>query len=174
MAPIVFCKVNKGYYYQEGEYSINKLNLTEEDLETLVIASSLIKPFDSVGCVKNFPSIIRKILSNTNVSMMKGAELPEMILGSSLPLELAENISLLLQAIRERIVVRIVIKSVGGKERERFFFHPYYLHQSEDVWYLAGIDESDMNELLIELEQIDAVLIAERKFEVVGGEPETL
>ena len=61
IAPICFCKVNKGYHYQEDGYSIDKLNLAEEDLETLVIDNSLIKPYDGLRCVRNFPTIIRAI-----------------------------------------------------------------------------------------------------------------
>ena len=34
-APIAYCKANKGYYYKDPEYTINKLNLSFEEWEML-------------------------------------------------------------------------------------------------------------------------------------------
>ena len=45
-APIKYCKINKGYYYADPEYSIDGLALNDQETEALQESVSLLKSFE--------------------------------------------------------------------------------------------------------------------------------
>lgn len=156
-APIEFCKRNEGYYYTDEDYSISKLNLTTEEIETLVLASSLIKPYDGLTCLKNFPTIIEKIVKSTNISMAKENSKVELLIGCNLPEELLNSLNLLIRAIHEDEMVTIVPKDAEGNPGDPFLFHPEHLHQSDNVWYLAGIRDPEMQSEFLQVDLIESI-----------------
>jgi predicted DNA-binding transcriptional regulator YafY len=167
-APIRYCTRNRGYHYTDRAYSINKLNLTMEDLEALLIAGSLVKAYATLDPIKNFPTVIQKIIASVNVSMLppKSTSVPDLLIGNGLPDEFTEIVNLLLQAIREQAVLKIIFKKLEEKGAEKLFFHPYHLHEFANQWYVVGVLESERSARFFHLEQIEAVLCTSRNFEL--------
>ena len=59
-APIKYSKIYKGYYYTDPTYSIDKIPLSEDDIEAIKFASSTLMQFRHVGLFKQFGFAIDK------------------------------------------------------------------------------------------------------------------
>jgi predicted DNA-binding transcriptional regulator YafY len=163
-APIKYCPVNRGYYYADEGYSINKINLSEEEIETLFIASDLMKPYDNLSVLKNFQSIVYKIVASVNACKLRqdGQLLPDISCDSAPKLETAEALNLLLKALREKIVVRLTFRFERNEGIETEDFHPLHIHECNGEWYVAGMFEPDMEFGLLEVTLIESVKLSSR------------
>lgn len=54
IAPIVWCSINRGYYYEDPTYSINPMTLTHEEIEALHTAAELLRPFEQLSLFQEF------------------------------------------------------------------------------------------------------------------------
>jgi predicted DNA-binding transcriptional regulator YafY len=163
-APIKYCPLNRGYYYTDEGYSINKINLSEEEIETLFIASDLMKPYDNLSVLKNFRSIVYKIVANVNASKLRQeGELFSGISCDSAPsIETAEVLNLLLKALRDKIMVSVRFRFERSERTETKHFHPIHIHACNGEWYVAGIFEPDMEFGFLEVALIEGVKLSSR------------
>ena len=164
-APIKYCKLNRGYHYTDPGYSINKINLEEEEIDTLLLARDLLEPYRNTSFLKDFQSIIFKIVSHTNAAMLssKSTLIADIQCEKLFPDKVMEFAGTLLKAIRQRVVVEIFMENTSS-EKENFFFHPYLLHEFRDQWYVSGIMERGKRKVLLHLERIDAVWLSRKIF----------
>jgi predicted DNA-binding transcriptional regulator YafY len=158
MAPISYCPLNKGYHYSDNTFSIGKLNLTDEDLETLMMAGNLMKSYENLSCLRKLPRIIEKIVAGTNIAALPEEDnIPEILIGSTLPENHVEKIDLLLKAIHDKTGVEIVLKNGESETLQSIVLHPYYIHEFEHAWYVAGFTEPSMNCVFLELELMESL-----------------
>ena len=76
-APIAYDKVNRGYYYEEEDYTINEISLNEEDLMAIRFAAKTLDQFRDVAIFRQYENAIDKIVNRVAISPATGeGELP--------------------------------------------------------------------------------------------------
>ena len=70
-APIKYSKSYEGYYYSDQDFSIDKLNLNHEEIDTLMFTSSLMGHMRNAGLFETFDLALRKINDAINIQQAR-------------------------------------------------------------------------------------------------------
>lgn len=141
-APIKYSKKNRGYYYENPDYSINDIPLTEDELSSIKYAVDTLHQFKETPFFKEFGNAIDKIVDRVSV----GDEQNEM--SKYIQFEAAASIGgneflpILLEAIQRRQKVWFIYTSFtkgAGKPRK---VSPLFLKEFQKRWYLVSYDSS--------------------------------
>jgi predicted DNA-binding transcriptional regulator YafY len=158
-APIKFDAYRCAYYYDDLDYSIDKIPLDYFDLEALTFASSLLDQYKSVGIFTTFSGAVQKIMNTMRIhrELKKysekncvGFENVPMVRGQ-------EYLSPLLDAILNRRVLRIEHQRFDSEEVHVHIVHPYYLKEYRSRWYLVGFQSEKKRIQTYGLERIIAL-----------------
>ncbi len=138
----------KKYRYTNPDYSINKLPLSDEELDSLAFAARLLEQFDNMMPFDQIPGTIQKIFNHLKIRhSLSEEEFSEMIDFEKAPatkgLEFMEP---LLGAIRKKQVVKIRYQHFGSNDIQHRIVHPYLLKEYHNRWYLYGLVD-DINEI---------------------------
>jgi predicted DNA-binding transcriptional regulator YafY len=152
-APIeAYREGKKAYYrYSDSNFSINQSPLNQSEAEQLRSAISILQRFEGspefewvneIGPMLKdqfgFKSDDRKIIGYESNVDYSGYE----------------HISSLFNAISNKRVLEIIYKPFG-KEEIHFDFHPYYLKQFNNRWFVFGRNESNgVNQWTVPLDRI--------------------
>ena len=165
-APIKYSKREKGYYYEDENYSIDKIPLSEDDIEAIKFATNTLMQFRDVSIFKQFGFAIDKIFDRVHISndplddsvdnfvqfenqsTTKGNEyLPE-----------------LLKAIKEKRVAKFGYENFkGGKFKERTVL-PLLLKEYRNRWYLISFSLSKEKVITFGLERMSNLEVTEEYF----------
>lgn len=138
-APIAYCWINKGHYYTDPDYSINKLPITQDQVKLLEIASHILQQFKGMNFFSEMEEIVDK-LGNTVKDLRKGDKkesYPFIHFEEAAFQEGLQHMAPLIKAINEEQPVTIQYNPFG-KELKEHNFHPYFLKQYKQRWYLIG------------------------------------
>ena len=155
-APVEACREGKKafYRYSDNNFSINQSPLNKSEAEQLRSAISILQRFEGspefewvneIGPMLKdqfgFKSDERKIIGyETNVDYSG-----------------YEYISTLFNAIANKRVLKVVYQPFEKPSFE-FDFHPYYLKQFNNRWFVFGRNESnDVNQWTVPLDRIESV-----------------
>ena len=141
-APIAFSKADKGYYYEDADYSIDQMPLNEDDLEAIELAANTLNQFRGIDMFRNSEDAISKILDRFALNPNnRENDLSKYVQFETAPsYQGGEHLSHLLRAIRDKKIVKFkYAKYSGGKERE-YTLHPYLLKEYSGRWYLIGLN----------------------------------
>jgi len=142
-APISYDYYEKAYYYAERNYSIDRLPLTEEEVDALEFASMMLEqfketePFNHVrGAVEKIMEHmkIRKALANDNYRDFIDFEKSTAPGGG-------EFLKVSINAMKKKKVIWMTYKSFEKDHASTFLFHPYLLKEYRNRWYIFGYNE---------------------------------
>src|SRR6185436_7167589 len=57
-APIKFSRYHKGYYYEDPEYSIDKVPLSEKDIQALEFATTTLSQYKRIKILEDFAGTV--------------------------------------------------------------------------------------------------------------------
>jgi predicted DNA-binding transcriptional regulator YafY len=165
-APIEYCAINKGYYYTDPEYSINRIALNDEELEILLTAINMIKAYKNINALGNFQSIVEKVVGHVNRRMVSAkAAVPEIESVCYIPKAINDRINSLMEAIRKKEVIKICLNDTHLYKQEReLFLHPYTLSTDQEHWYIIGLRDSDHIHIFLQLDWITDVASTEKRY----------
>jgi predicted DNA-binding transcriptional regulator YafY len=165
-APIGYSAANRGYHYTNSRYSINGIDLSDEELDMLIMARKLLKPFEGIDGFQNFQSIVDRIVRqvNANVLSYKDYSVPEIENTSTISDQTIELVNHFLRAIREKVTVKVFLKESACDEERKIFFHPYSLCVNKQHWYITGLRDSDNLLVFFELDSIAYILFSNKVF----------
>jgi len=141
-APIKMDRRRGVYYYEDPNYSIDKIPLREEEIDSIMVAARLLEQYGEVEVFRRFGESARKIRETVRVyrSNMDSFE----SLGSRIEFERAEwlrgseFLEPLIDAVRNNVVQRISYKSFTSDEVTFHELHPYLLKEYRNRWYVVG------------------------------------
>ena len=155
-APIESCyEGRKCYYrYSDENFSINKREFSEAELDTLDEALVMLNRFNGEAgfdwvseFIANFED---KLGRKKNTDPIIGYEKNPFLKG-------IENLSVLYNFIVNKQPLKIVYRKYTQEEKIHLF-HPYYLKQYNNRWFLFGITEQDRGFLTnLPLDRIEAI-----------------
>jgi predicted DNA-binding transcriptional regulator YafY len=103
-APIKYSKRDKGYYYEDENFSIDKIPLSEDDIEAIKFATNTLMQFRDVSIFKQFGFAIDKIFDRVHIANNPTDEMVEnYVQFENQPVTFGnEMLPELLKAIKER------------------------------------------------------------------------
>ncbi|MBT1702844.1 helix-turn-helix transcriptional regulator [Chryseosolibacter indicus] len=158
LAPIAFCKKNKGYHYTDPNYSIENLPLSDDDIQSLSFALELIQQYNDVELVGQFAAAFEKIMRAVDQYKMKDMEAQRFMDFEKAPYYKGiEHLKTLLQAIRAKQPLRIAYRKFSELLPMEHVFHPYFLKEYKNRWYVLGYSKERHIILTLALDRMEFI-----------------
>lgn len=142
-APIKYDRNQGGYYYDDPDYSIDKLSLKQDEIEALTFASTLLNQFRNTGLFSQFSGAVQKVVDAVNIQKAN-IQLPQydFIDFERVPfVKGSEFLQPIIEAIKNKQVVLIHYQSFDHDSPIQHIIHPYLLKEYRNRWYIIGLHE---------------------------------
>jgi len=161
-APIRYSKRENGYYYDDPDFTMNDIPLTEDDLEAIGFAAKTLMQFKNVEMFRQFGSAIDKIVDHVAVS--QDEDVREFIQFESAVADGGnEFLPPLLEAIKlQRYATFDYASFVSGELKPRKVL-PLLLKQYRNRWYLISYDNDKKDYITYALDRIEDLEITQEK-----------
>ena len=160
-APIKYSKLNLGYYYENPNFSINDIPLTEDELSSISFAAKTLMQFKNVNMFRHFGSAIDKIVDRISVSNDDDGEIIQF--EKSISGEGNEFLTPILDAIKDELLVTFEYTSfVSGEMKPRKVL-PLLLKEYSNRWYLISFDLNKDDYITYSLDRIEDLVITTDK-----------
>lgn len=157
-APIKYSRANGGYYYQNPDFSINDIPLTDDDLGAIAFAAKTLMQFRDVDLFKQFGNAIDKIVGRVEVTQDGGEQFIQF--EQSLSDKGSEFLSPILEAIKQSLWVSFDYTSfVSGQTKARKVI-PLLLKEYRNRWYLISFDASKKDFITYALDRMTELEIS--------------
>ena len=134
-APIVV--YDKKYYrYEEEDFSITDIPLTETDMNVLTETVSMLKQFKDFSLFNDVSDILQRL--EDKIYAEKSQSQPVIHLDKNEKLKGLQFLEEIYQAIIKKTVLVITYKSFKSLEETKFNFHPFILKEFNNRWFLIG------------------------------------
>lgn len=134
-APIVVYD-KKFYKYDDEEYSITDIPLTETDINVLTETVSMLKQFKDFSLFRDVSDILQRL--EDKIYAEKTNTQPVIHLDKNESLKGLHFLDPLYQAIIKKMVLIITYKSFTSRDESTFQFHAYILKEFNNRWFLVG------------------------------------
>lgn len=152
-APIRYSKKNGGYYYEDPEFTIDEIPLTDSDREALSFAAQTLMQFKDVALFKQFGSAIDKIADRIALSQDTNEQFIQFEAGTSEGG--SEFLPTILEAIKSRRVLLFDYASfITGELKSRQVL-PLLLKQYRNRWYMISYDLDKKTYITYALDRIE-------------------
>ena len=139
-APIIV-KHKKYYTYEDLDYSITKLPLSQKDLNELSSALEIIKHYNGFSNMSGQEDILTrmqdKIACQTDNQKVVFIETNEKLKGLNF-------LGPLFEAIKKKEALAIEYKSFKAKRESRLYISPYILKEFNNRWFLIGMSTKNI------------------------------
>jgi predicted DNA-binding transcriptional regulator YafY len=161
-APIKYSRKHEGYFYEDPEYTINDIPLSEDELESIRFAVQTLQQFQEVPYFKEFGSAIDKIATRVAVAGADGQE-PNAFIGFETAYASAGNqwLPLLLTAIQEKKICTFSYASFKSGIAKPRKVVPVYLKEYRNRWYLISFDFEKSDWITYALERMEGVEVSD-------------
>lgn len=150
-APIVI--TDKKYYtYEDADYSITNIPLTEQDLGKLTEVAGILRQFKGFTHFHELNGMVQRLEDRIHTAKTKQA--PVIDLEKNDNLKGLEHIDALYQAIIKKRPVQLSYQSFKAREAQAFTFHPYLLKEYRNRWFVLGIKKKSQPVLVLALDRI--------------------
>lgn len=143
-APIEYHRDERGYHYTEEGYSINDIQLNDDDLDAIRFATNTLIQFRELPIFQQFDEALGKIADRLTVSpnLESDGHDPYIQFESTPHASGSEHLAPLLQAIRSKSPVEIEYQKFTHAQGDmtRYLVHPYLLKEYRNRWYLICWD----------------------------------
>jgi predicted DNA-binding transcriptional regulator YafY len=124
------------YRYEDLDYSINNAPLNEVEMDQFQSAIQVLSQFEGMPQFEGIQEIIAKLKTDLKVST---DEKPFIGFDSSQDLKGIEHFSTLYNAVQNKTPLEITYKDFKTEEPYTYIFHPYYLKEYNNRWFLFGL-----------------------------------
>jgi predicted DNA-binding transcriptional regulator YafY len=134
-APIVVYD-KKFYKYEDEDFSITDIPLTETDMNVLTETVSMLKQFKDFSLFSDVSDILQRL--EDKIYAEKSNSKPVIHLDKNEKLKGLHFLDEIYQAIIKKVVLVVTYKSFNSREEKRFHFHPFILKEFNNRWFLVG------------------------------------
>lgn len=153
-APIVV--VDKRFYtYEEKDYSITNIPLSEGDLGTMKEVLNVLKQFKGFGYFEEMQEMVSKLEGKILSSNNEQKQIIELDTNHRLPG--LEWIDPLVKAIQKQVVLDIHYQSFKAKTSSVTQVNPYKLKEFRNRWFLLCTIHNEERELILALDRMKYV-----------------
>lgn len=155
-APIIVTD-RKYYTYEDPEYSITNIPLTDQDLLHLSDTVNFLKQFKGFSHFRELEGMVQKLEGHIYAKKSKQKAVIEFEKNENL--KGLEFLDQLYQAIVKKQVLEITYQSFKAKEASEMPFHPYLLKEFNNRWFLIGVKGNGLKILTIALDRIQSLRV---------------
>jgi predicted DNA-binding transcriptional regulator YafY len=138
-APIAYDGKKKGYYYSEPDYYIEKLPISEEELQALEMSLGFLQQYTNMPAIKVFEEAITKMAASVKKS--RASFKSDVLIGDKdkqyVGVQFMQDI---VEAIRSRRVVKLKYQSFQSDKLKEHTIHPYFIKEYSGRLYLVAND----------------------------------
>ena len=154
-APIVV--IDKKYYaYEDPDYSITNIPLTDKDLGKLSEVVDILRQFKGFSYFNELNGMVQRL--EDRIHTAKTRQAPIIDLEKNENLKGLEHIDALYQAIIKKKAVKITYQSFRAREANSFNFHPYFLKEFRNRWFVLGIQKKNQHVMTLALDRIISIM----------------
>lgn len=145
----------KYYKYEEEEYSITDIPITENDMNVLSETVEMLKQFKDFSLFSELGGIIQRLEDKVYTEKTHQA--------SIIHLDKNENLKglhwldELYQAIQKKVVLKLAYKSFKAIEANTITFHPCLLKEFNNRWFLVGMGNKNKGVVNLALDRIISI-----------------
>jgi predicted DNA-binding transcriptional regulator YafY len=162
-APIAYDKKEKAFYYSDPSFTIDKIPLTEEDLEALTLATNILHQYKSAKLVQQFEGMVDRL--GKAVNHLKQPQNSNLIAFENTPYYKGrEFFDIVLNGITHQQSLGITYRKFDGKKNDEHILHPYFLKEYRGRWYVLGYSEARQNIITLGLDRIEKLTPADLPF----------
>ena len=146
----------KYYHYEEEDFSITDIPLTETDINVLTETVSMLKQFKDFSLFNDVSDILQRL--EDKIYSEKSHTQPVIHLDKNENLKGLHFLDEIYQAIIKKVVLIITYKSFKSREAQEMTFHPFILKEFNNRWFLVGKTKGSQpikNLALDRIEKID-------------------
>jgi predicted DNA-binding transcriptional regulator YafY len=165
-APIKYSKREKGYYYEDENYSIDNIPLSEDDIEAIKFATQTLMQFKDVSMFKQFGFAIDKIFDRVHIAQNPTeASVENYVQFETVPeTEGTEFLAPILNAIKEKKVITFDYTSFVSKKTKSRKVLPLLLKEYRNRWYLICFSLGKQKIITFGLDRMDNLIVTEEYF----------
>jgi len=153
-APIIV--YDKKYYtYEEEDYSITNIPITENDMHVLSESVEMLKQFKDFSLFSELGGIIQRL--EDKVHTEKTQQAPIIYLEKNESLKGLEHLDVLYQSILKKMVLKLHYQSFKARQEAIYHLHPYILKEFNNRWFLVGKMVSDPRIMTLALDRINTI-----------------
>jgi len=150
-APIVV-KQNKYYTYEDPDYSITNVPLTEQDTAMMADAVNVLKQLSGFSAFAGMEDIIGRL--EDHVSAIRHEKRPIIYFEKNDALVGLNYITPLYEAIAAQRPIRIVYQSFKNPREQDYVFSPYVLKEFRNRWFVFGRKQGKAGVMNLALDRI--------------------
>lgn len=129
------------FRYEDLNFSINNAPLNEVELSEFQSAIHVLSQFEGMPQFEGIQEIIAKLKYDLKAEKNKQ---PFIGFDTNQDLKGMEHFSLLYNATQKQLPLQITYRDFKSEHPYTFTFHPYYLKQYNNRWFLFGLQEETM------------------------------
>ncbi|BDD05733.1 helix-turn-helix transcriptional regulator [Aureibacter tunicatorum] len=150
-APIIV-KDRKYYTYEDPNYSITNIPLTDQDLRKLSDAVDILKQFKGFTQVQELSGMIQKL--EDSVQSKRDNQMPIIQFETNNELKGLEYLEPLYESVLHKRSIKLTYKSFKAREESTFDFHPQLLKEFRNRWFVLGFKNAKQNPMLLAFDRI--------------------
>lgn len=150
-APIIV--VDKKYYaYEDPDYSITNIPLTDQDLGKLTEVTEILKQFKGFTHFQELSGMVQRL--EDKIITAKTKQDPIIDLEKNENLKGLEHIDMIYQVILNKKALQFTYQSFKARKANTFVFHSYLLKEYRNRWFVLGVKAADQPPLTLALDRI--------------------
>ncbi|MEZ5017561.1 MAG: WYL domain-containing protein [Flavipsychrobacter sp.] len=166
-APIVV--IDKKYYtYEEEDYSITNIPLTDQDLGKLTEVVEILKQFKGFTHFKELSSMVQRLEDKIHTSKTQERSIIDMEKNEHL--RGLEYIDPIYNAILNKNCIEITYQSFKARSKNSFLFHPFLLKEHRNRWFVLGDTDKRSNRMLLALDRVEHVEVMSKPLKTFDEE----
>lgn len=167
-APIKFSKGEKGYFYEDPDYSIDSIPLNDDDVEAIKFAATTLFQFKDVEVFKQFEFAIEKIFDRLNITPnIEDKAINQFVQFETISqVKGAQFLGIILQAIKDRMELAFTYRTFTSQAEKEYTLQPYLLKEYRNRWYLIGYNATKDRVLTYALDRIGTLDVRQENFQV--------
>lgn len=150
-APIIVLE-KKYYTYDDPEYSITNIPLTDQDLGKLTEVVEILRQFKGFSHFRELSGMVQRL--ENKIYAAKTHQEPVIDFEKNENLKGLEHIEPLYQAIINKQPLEFVYRSFKARSASTFTFHPYFLKEYRNRWFVLGRKTRDTPVMTLALDRI--------------------
>ena len=154
-APIAFSKRHNGYHYHETDFSIDHLQLKDEEWKALGFAAQLLHQYHKVPLFADFRSAMERIHARFAISGLSNLqERPMMQFESPVETHGMEWLQPIFRAMNNDEGIRFSYRNIYRQQTKSHVLIPQLLREHRNRWYVIGWNEEKNDHLTFALDRI--------------------
>ena len=156
IAPIKYSVRDRGYFYEDENYSIDKLPLSNDDANALIYAADLLSHYKNLEILSGVKDAIDKVVESIQIKshhnetwFMENIQFEKAVYQPG-----GEYLNGLIYALKNKQQVTIEYKKFNEFEEKEYIIEPKLLKEFRGIWYVLAYVEANQGLRTFALDRI--------------------